>query len=143
MTLTAGNGPLLRRPLGRTGAEVTVFALGGEGVLRTHGRTKEAAAVIHAALNEGVNYCDTAPAYDGSMDYYGDALAERRRCSSAVVHPDRAARSGPPWHGSHRHEGVFPACSAGRQEAQPTGGHELRPVAGGSKHGGDWLRRSD
>src|SRR5439155_14359864 len=63
----------------RNGAEVTVFALGGEGVLRTHGRTKEAAAVIHAALNEGVNYCDTAPAYDGSMDYYGDALGERRR----------------------------------------------------------------
>src|SRR5262245_44270478 len=70
--------PLPRRPLGRTGHDVTIFALGGEGVLRTYGRTKEAVKVVHAALDQGVNYCDTAPAYDGSMDYYGAALAERR-----------------------------------------------------------------
>lgn len=68
-----------RRPLGRTGREVTQFALGGEGVLRTHGRTSEAVAVIHRALDLGVNYCDTAPAYAGSLDYYGAALGERRR----------------------------------------------------------------
>lgn len=66
------------RPLGRTGHDVTLFALGGEGVLRTHGRVQDAAAVIHRALDRGVNYCDTAPAYDGSMDYYGAALGERR-----------------------------------------------------------------
>jgi predicted aldo/keto reductase-like oxidoreductase len=69
---------LPRRPLGRTGHDVTIFALGGEGVLRTFGRTREAVEVIHAALDQGVNYCDTAPAYDGSMDYYGAALGERR-----------------------------------------------------------------
>src|SRR5918996_1415699 len=39
---------------------------------------REAVQVIHAALDQGVNYCDTAPAYDGSMDYYGAALGERR-----------------------------------------------------------------
>ncbi len=66
------------RPLGRTGDDVTLFALGGEGVLRTHGRLPEAAQVIHRALDQGVNYCDTAPAYDRSMDYYGAALGERR-----------------------------------------------------------------
>src|SRR6516164_98426 len=70
--------PIPRRPLGRTGCEVTQFALGGEGVLRTHGRMSEAVAVIHRALDQGVNYCDTAPAYDGSLDYYGATLAERR-----------------------------------------------------------------
>lgn len=68
-----------RRLLGRTGQEVTMFGLGGEGVLRTHGRNKEAVAVIHRALDLGVAYCDTAPAYDGSIDYYGAALGERRR----------------------------------------------------------------
>lgn len=68
-----------RRALGRTGCEATIFALGGEGVLRTHGREKEAVAVIHRALDQGVNYCDTAPAYAGSLDYYGAALGERRR----------------------------------------------------------------
>jgi predicted aldo/keto reductase-like oxidoreductase len=71
--------PLPRRPLGRTGREVTIFGLGGEGVLRTHGRTAEAVAVIHAALDAGVTYCDTAPAYASSQDYYGAALGERRR----------------------------------------------------------------
>ncbi len=72
------SGPIPRRLLGRTGQEVTQFALGGEGVLRTHGRTPEAVAVIHRALDQGVTYCDTAPAYAGSLDYYGAALAERR-----------------------------------------------------------------
>ena len=57
---------------------MTQFALGGEGVLRTHGRMAEAVAVIHRALDQGVTYCDTAPAYAGSLDYYGAALGERR-----------------------------------------------------------------
>jgi aryl-alcohol dehydrogenase-like predicted oxidoreductase len=39
----------------------------------------EAVAVIQRALDQGVNYCDTAPAYAGSLDYYGAALGERRR----------------------------------------------------------------
>jgi aryl-alcohol dehydrogenase-like predicted oxidoreductase len=68
-----------RRPLGRTGHEVTLFGLGGEGVLRTHGRTREAVRVIERALDQGVNYCDTAPAYASCLDYYGAALGERRR----------------------------------------------------------------
>ncbi|MBI4585047.1 MAG: aldo/keto reductase [Planctomycetes bacterium] len=71
--------PLPTRPLGRTGHAATLFALGGEGVLRTHGRGREAAAVIARALDLGVNYCDTAPAYASSQDYYGAALGERRR----------------------------------------------------------------
>src|SRR6516225_7411374 len=74
----SSSGPIPRRLLGRTGQEITQFALGGEGVLRTHGRISEAVAVIHRALDRGVNYCDTAPAYDGSLDYYGAALGERR-----------------------------------------------------------------
>jgi len=71
--------PIPRRTLGQTGSDVTQFALGGEGILRTHGRMAEAVAVIHRALDSGVNYCDTAPAYAGSLDYYGAALGERRR----------------------------------------------------------------
>jgi aryl-alcohol dehydrogenase-like predicted oxidoreductase len=71
--------PLPRRVLGRTGHEATLFSLGGEGILRTHGRGAEAIRVIHRALDQGVNYCDTAPAYAGSLDYYGAALGERRR----------------------------------------------------------------
>jgi predicted aldo/keto reductase-like oxidoreductase len=57
---------------------VTLFGLGGEGVLRTYDRAAEAVRVIQRALEHGVNYCDTAPAYAGSLDYYGAALGERR-----------------------------------------------------------------
>ena len=71
--------PFPRRLLGRTGYEATLFALGGEGVLRTHGRTSDAVRVIHRALDHGVNYCDTAPAYAGSLDDSGAALGDRRR----------------------------------------------------------------
>ena len=70
--------PIPRRLLGRTGQSVTIFGLGGEGVLRTHGREKEAVAVIQRALQQGVNYFETAPAYASSMDYYGAALGDRR-----------------------------------------------------------------
>jgi predicted aldo/keto reductase-like oxidoreductase len=70
--------PIPCRSLGRTGCDVSQFALGGEGVLRTHGRMAEAVAVIERALDNGVTYCDTAPAYASSLDYYGAALGERR-----------------------------------------------------------------
>jgi len=76
--LTTPLAPIPRRPLGRTGQHVSQFALGGEGVLRTHGRLRDAVAVIHRALEQGVNYCDTAPAYAGSLDYYGAALGDQR-----------------------------------------------------------------
>jgi aryl-alcohol dehydrogenase-like predicted oxidoreductase len=77
---SAATLPLLpRRPLGSTGRDVTIFGLGGEGVLRTHGRQKEAVRVIERALDLGVTYFDTAPAYASSMDYYGACLGERRR----------------------------------------------------------------
>jgi aryl-alcohol dehydrogenase-like predicted oxidoreductase len=71
--------PVPRRILGRTGCQVTLFGLGGEGVLRTHGRMAEAVRVIHQALDHGVNYFDTAPAYSSSRDYLGAALGERRQ----------------------------------------------------------------
>lgn len=63
--------------MGRTKAEVEAVSLGGEGILRTHGRAREAVPMILAALEEGVRYCDTAPAYDQSQDYYGAAFRER------------------------------------------------------------------
>lgn len=72
------NAPIPLRPLGKTGQAVTLFGLGGEGVLRTHGRQAEAVRVIHRALDQGVNYFDSAPAYDQCLDYYGAALGARR-----------------------------------------------------------------
>jgi predicted aldo/keto reductase-like oxidoreductase len=71
--------PIPTRALGKTGREVTIFGLGGEGVLRTWGQDRAAAEVITRALDRGVTYCDTAPAYAGSIDYYGATLGERRQ----------------------------------------------------------------
>ena len=61
--------------LGGTGARVLAVSLGGEGVLRTTGRAAEAVPVILEALRLGVRYCDTAPAYQQSQDYYGEAFS--------------------------------------------------------------------
>src|SRR5262249_15933613 len=62
------------RTLGGTGATVLPVSLGGEGILRRPGRAREAVPVILEALRLGVRYCDTAPAYQQSQDYYGEAF---------------------------------------------------------------------
>jgi aryl-alcohol dehydrogenase-like predicted oxidoreductase len=68
-----------KRVLGRTGQEVTILGLGGEGVLRTSGRNHEAYRLVNRALDLGITYCESARAYSGSEAYYGQALRERRK----------------------------------------------------------------
>lgn len=68
-----------KRRLGKTGIDVTILGLGGEGILRTFGYEKEAHAVINRALDLGVNYFESARAYSGSEAYYGGVLGERRK----------------------------------------------------------------
>ncbi len=68
-----------KRKLGKTGEEVTILGLGGEGVLRTVGFEKEAQALINRALDLGINYFESARAYAGSESYYGLSLKERRK----------------------------------------------------------------
>src|SRR4030042_5697563 len=68
-----------KRPLGKTGVNVTLLGLGGEGVLRTFGYDDEACALINRALDLGINYFESARAYSGSESYYGKALRERRK----------------------------------------------------------------
>ncbi len=62
------------RTLGNTGAQVEVVSLGGEGILRTTNNHAKAVPMIERALQLGVRYCDTAPAYRQSQDYYGAAF---------------------------------------------------------------------
>ncbi len=68
-----------RRKLGKTGVDVTVLGLGGEGVLRTTGNDVGAYALINRALDLGINYCESARLYMESEAYYGRALGERRK----------------------------------------------------------------
>jgi len=68
-----------KRRLGKTGADVTILGLGGEGILRTYGYEKEAYGLINRAIDIGINYFESARAYSGSESYYGLALKERRK----------------------------------------------------------------
>jgi predicted aldo/keto reductase-like oxidoreductase len=70
---------LQKRPLGKTGVEVTILGLGGEGILRTFGQEEEAISVIQRAIDLGITYFESARAYAGSESYYGMALKDRRR----------------------------------------------------------------
>ena len=67
-----------KRTLGKTGFEATIMGLGGEGVLRSFGYEKEAYELINRAIDLGINYFESARAYDGSESYYGRSLRERR-----------------------------------------------------------------
>ena len=71
-------GVLTKRPLGKTGVEVTILGLGGEGILRTFGQEKEAVPLIQRAIDLGITYFESGRAYSGSESYYGTALKERR-----------------------------------------------------------------
>lgn len=107
-------GRSAERTLGGTGARVLPVSLGGEGILRTTGRAAEAVPVIVEALRLGVRYCDTAPAYQQSQDYYGEAFRalgpaarrgvflaskthERRRDRALRLLDDSLRRLGTDW----------------------------------------------
>jgi predicted aldo/keto reductase-like oxidoreductase len=70
---------LAKRPLGKTGVEVTILGMGGEGILRTFGQEQETVSLINRAIDLGITYFESARAYAGSESYYGMALKERRR----------------------------------------------------------------
>jgi aryl-alcohol dehydrogenase-like predicted oxidoreductase len=60
-----------QRIFGKTSQAVTCVGLGGEGVLRTHGREQEAREVLQAAVDQGITYFDSARVYADSELYYG------------------------------------------------------------------------
>jgi aryl-alcohol dehydrogenase-like predicted oxidoreductase len=68
-----------KRRLGKTGVDVSILGLGGEGILRTYGHDKEAYGLINKAIDLGITYLETARAYSGGESYYGKALRERRK----------------------------------------------------------------
>jgi len=73
---------LPRRTLGKTGVEVTALALGGAiGMSLPPSANHDPAALAEAALDLGITYFDTAPAYNNgqSESNYGLVLARRRK----------------------------------------------------------------
>lgn len=92
----AGAGPLPGRPLGRTGHQVALFSLGGQALLEKRGSEARdrGVALINRALDLGVNYCDTAPLYGPSQDYFGEVMKTRRRETFLATKTDDRTRDG-------------------------------------------------
>jgi len=83
--------PLSARMFGRTGPEVTIVGLGGEGILRTHGQEKTAQAVIEEAIAQGISYFDSARVYAGSESYYGSIWAKSPEARARVFQASKSA----------------------------------------------------
>jgi aryl-alcohol dehydrogenase-like predicted oxidoreductase len=81
-SLLVGKLALPQRPLGKTGVTVSVLGLGGViGMQRPPSPDHDPVAIAEAALDLGITYFDTAPAYNNgqSETNYGRVLARRRK----------------------------------------------------------------
>jgi len=86
--------------LGRTNAQVSVAGLGCGGFSRlglsTGGTEASAIAIIHAALDHGVNLLDTAAPY-GTEDVVGKAIKSVPRDSVVIATKSSVIRGGERW----------------------------------------------
>jgi uncharacterized protein len=73
--------PMPKRPLGKTGYNVCLFSIGGQITLEDGTKHDESVAIVHRALDLGVNYIDTAAFYGGgcSERYIGEVMKTRRK----------------------------------------------------------------
>jgi aryl-alcohol dehydrogenase-like predicted oxidoreductase len=75
----AANGSIPKRPLGKTGLEVSCLGLGGESLIKIKNKHDEAIELIQAAYKMGINYFDTAASYENSEVRIGEALEKVRK----------------------------------------------------------------
>jgi aryl-alcohol dehydrogenase-like predicted oxidoreductase len=69
-------GEMERRPLGSTGAELSIIGFGGIVVMNVE--PSEAASLVAEAVDRGVNYFDVAPSYGNAEERLGPALEPYR-----------------------------------------------------------------
>ncbi len=78
----SGSSGIPTRRLGRTGEQVSILCLGGGHMASVASKDKpEAVRIMHAAVDEGVTFFDTAWEYSGGLSeqVMGEALAGGRR----------------------------------------------------------------
>lgn len=90
----AKTGEIPHRKLGKTGYDVSIFSLGGQGSLETQGSEKNSIKIIQKAYELGINYFDTSPIYGPSEDYYGKALKGFRKNIFLASKTDKRDRDG-------------------------------------------------
>jgi len=69
-----------KRPLGKTGYQVTIYGLGGLFTTSMHDRHDEAVEIVNRAIDLGINYIDTSALYgNGASELnIGTVMRERR-----------------------------------------------------------------
>lgn len=72
--------------------KVTAVGLGGEGILRTSGRTPHARKVIQEAISRGITYFDSAQAYQDSEIYLGTIWKENPAARQMVFQASKSAQ---------------------------------------------------
>lgn len=80
-----------KKIFGKTNQTVTRTGLGGEGILRTHGRNSQAQAVIRAAIDQGITYFDSARVYADSECYYGSLWGKHPQIRRAIFQASKSA----------------------------------------------------
>ncbi|MFN3325244.1 MAG: aldo/keto reductase [Bryobacteraceae bacterium] len=77
----AKDGGIPKRTLGRTGAQVSIVALGGGNNLLVYGSADKLAEAINRALDAGVTYIDTSASYGSgqSETFIGNVMKTRRK----------------------------------------------------------------
>src|SRR5580693_2010849 len=91
------------RTLGRTGIQVSPYALGALMFATSMGNGPgESARIIHKALDAGINFIDTADAYGDSEEVVGRALKGRRDDVVLATKFGRPAGQGPNQQGASR-----------------------------------------
>lgn len=71
--------------------DITKVGLGGEGILRTSGKNRQARSVINAAWESGITYYDSARVYMDSELYYGDYWKENPKRRENIFHTSKSA----------------------------------------------------
>jgi len=78
--------PIARRPLGKTGEQLSIIGFGGIVVMNEE--TGAAAKIVAEAVDRGVNYFDVAPSYGNAEERLGPALAPYRNKSFLACKTD-------------------------------------------------------
>ncbi len=85
-----GENKIPENDFGKT-RKVTRVGLGGEGVLRTHGRAGEAEKVIEEAVALGIAYFDCARVYADSELYYGEIWGRKPEERAKIFQASKSA----------------------------------------------------
>ena len=81
---------ITEKPFGKI-QNVTCVGLGGEGVLRTYGRSAEAEKVISEAISQKITYFDCARVYSDSERYYGAIWGKNPQLRKSIFQASKSA----------------------------------------------------